>query len=52
MSPQSPRYTGRNDQSAWPQGLAPAGTVQSEDDTPREAPEAERDQHRRRPTGE
>ena len=38
--------------SAWPQGLAPGGAVQSENDPPREAPEAERDQHRRRPTVE
>ena len=38
--------------SAWPQGLAPGGAVQSENDPPREAPEAERDQHHRRPTVE
>ena len=30
-------------------GLAPGGAAQSEDDPPREAPEAERDPHRRPP---
>ena len=33
-------------------GLAPGGAAQSENDPPREAPEAERDQHRRRSTVE